>query len=385
MGTDGTLMIADGPFFYGLKPGSPRQTLGFLFMPGCPGYTRGVAVSGPGEVIVTTAFGQVARWWPAKQESAILAEGYDQLYGVAVAQDGAIVFAELGTGRVLSAKSDIVEVLATGLNRPKGVAIAGDGSVLVSEEGAGRVVKLSGGHAETVLDGLKQPQGLLVRGSLLYIVDALAKELIEVDMAKGARSTIVSKLPVGAPPGVVPKFLGAIGNLSGPMGPFSDSRPAPTARSTFRPTPKAASWRSVAPEGQEGRLRHAQADLLLPQAARYDHGRIHGLLREPAFPAVEEDGPRTLHRRCAALCAPLHPAGEEPGDGEDRSRLPLHHGNMVEQPRGFRRIQKRIADPERLPSIKADEKKLFATHDNPVYSVIEYDSPMGRTAKRPKW
>jgi sugar lactone lactonase YvrE len=221
MDPGGTLVVADGPFFYGVKPGSPRQTLGFLFMPGCPGYTRGVAVSGPGEVIVTTAFGQVARWRPAKQESEIIAEGYDQLYGVAVAPGGAIVFAELGTGRVLSAKSDIVEVLATGLNRPKGVAIAPDGAVLVTEEGAGRVMKLSGGHAETLVDGLKQPHGICVRGNSLYILDALAKELIEYDMAKGTRSTIVANLPVGAPPGVVPKFLGAIGTLSGPMGPFS--------------------------------------------------------------------------------------------------------------------------------------------------------------------
>ncbi|UVO55646.1 EthD domain-containing protein [Sphingomonas sp. SUN039] len=36
-----------------------------------------------------------------------------------------------------------------------------------------------------------------------------------------------------------------------------------------------------------------------------------------------------------------------------------------------------ISSPDRLPSIKADEANFLATHDNPVCSVIEYDSPMG--------
>lgn len=43
----------------------------------------------------------------------------------------------------------------------------------------------------------------------------------------------------------------------------------------------------------------------------------------------------------------------------------------------FENSQRIIADPERLKFIKEDEAKLFATHSNPVCSVIEYDSPMG--------
>ncbi|HEV7442522.1 MAG TPA: hypothetical protein VGO18_07995, partial [Steroidobacteraceae bacterium] len=64
-------------------------------------------------------------------------------------------------------------------------------------------------------------QGILVRGGLLYVVDAGAKELIEYDLENKARRTIADGLPVGAPPGVTPKFLGPIGNLAGPMGPFA--------------------------------------------------------------------------------------------------------------------------------------------------------------------
>ena len=47
------------------------------------------------------------------------------------------------------------------------------------------------------------------------------KELIEYGLGSGVRRTIASNLPVGAPPGVIPKFLGPIGTLSGPMGPFA--------------------------------------------------------------------------------------------------------------------------------------------------------------------
>ena len=131
------------------------------------------------------------------------------------------MFAEFGTGRVLSAHSGQVEELVAGLKQPMGVTIGTDGTCLVSESAAGKVVKLSRGRAETVLDGLQRPQGILLRNGLLYVVDAAAKELVEYNMASGARRTIVSNLPVGAPPGVTPKLLQGIEGFCGPMGPFA--------------------------------------------------------------------------------------------------------------------------------------------------------------------
>jgi hypothetical protein len=53
------------------------------------------------------------------------------------------------------------------------------------------------------------------------VIDAVAKELIEYDLAGKSRRAIATGLPVGAPAGVVPKFLRAIGTMSGPMGPFA--------------------------------------------------------------------------------------------------------------------------------------------------------------------
>jgi len=36
-----------------------------------------------------------------------------------------------------------------------------------------------------------------------------------------------------------------------------------------------------------------------------------------------------------------------------------------------------ISDPARLPHTMEDEKKLFASHSNPVCTVEEFDSPVG--------
>ena len=51
----------------------------------------------------------------------------------------------------------------------------------------------------------------------------------------------------------------------------------------------------------------------------------------------------------------------------------------------FEASQRLISDPERLPFTMEDEKKLFASHSNPVCSVEEYDSPVGPQGKVPRW
>ncbi|MFT4047982.1 MAG: EthD domain-containing protein [Solimonas sp.] len=43
----------------------------------------------------------------------------------------------------------------------------------------------------------------------------------------------------------------------------------------------------------------------------------------------------------------------------------------------FERSQRIIAAPDRIDAVREDELKLFASHANPVCSVVEYDSPMG--------
>jgi len=220
VGDDGKLYVADGTYFYSVGPDGALQTVGMLFWPGFPGFLRGLAAAGAGEFVVTTSGGQIARYRPADGETDYLADGFDQLYGIAIGPGDDIVFAELGTGRVHTLRSGNTEVLASGLQDPVGVAFDSTGSPLVAESGAGRVVRL-GGSTETVVDGLQRPQGILVADGTLYIVDAGAKEVIAVDLASGDRRTIASGLPVGPPPGVEPKPLKGMPPFSGPQGPFA--------------------------------------------------------------------------------------------------------------------------------------------------------------------
>jgi sugar lactone lactonase YvrE len=221
MGDDGQLYVADGVAFYVLPPGGKLQGLGMIFSPGYPGFLRGLVPVATRAFAVTTSNGQVALYRPWEDQSEVLADGLDQLYGVAVAPGGAIVVAELGTGRVLSLESGKLEVLAAGLRDPVGVAIDPEGACLVSEAGAGRVIELTRHGVETVLDGLQKPQGILVRQGQLHVVDAGARELIAFDLEKKVRRSIASGLPVGAPPGVIPKPLRGIPPFSGPQGPFA--------------------------------------------------------------------------------------------------------------------------------------------------------------------
>jgi sugar lactone lactonase YvrE len=227
VGADGNLYVADGTYFYVLLPDRTLQTVGMLFTPGYPGFVRGLAAAGPGEFVVTTSGGQVSRYRPASCESEVLADGFDQLYGVAIAADGIVAAAELGMGRVVSIRSGRVEVIASGLDDPVGVAIAPDGGWLIAEAGAGRVVKLAGSGVQTVVDGLSRPQGILVRGRQLYVVDAAAKAVIAVDLEDAARHVIASGLPLGAAPGVIPKPLKGMPPFSGPQGPFAGIAAAP--------------------------------------------------------------------------------------------------------------------------------------------------------------
>lgn len=48
----------------------------------------------------------------------------------------------------------------------------------------------------------------------------------------------------------------------------------------------------------------------------------------------------------------------------------------------FENSQRIISSPERIDFVKEDEAKLFASHANPVCSVVEYDSPMGPNGEK---
>ena len=152
MGDDGNLYVADGTYFYVVRADGSLETVGMLFSPGYPGFVRGLAATGPGEFVVTTSGGQLARYRPGANETDYLATDFDQLYGVAI-----------GAGRhcrIRRTRHRSRACPAIGQRRdpgvrpcvdPVGVAFDPDGRPLVAESGAGRVVRLSGSSAETVV------------------------------------------------------------------------------------------------------------------------------------------------------------------------------------------------------------------------------------------
>jgi len=218
VGADGRVYVADGTYFYALQPDGSLQTVGMLFSPGYPGFLRGLVASGPGEFVVTTSGGQITRYRPAVDESEVLADGFDQLYGVALAGRD-VVAVEQGTGRVLSVGAGGVETIASGLHDPVGVTVTADGSVLVAE--TGRVVKVTNSGTETVVDDLHRPQGIVATEGTLFIVDAGDQAVLAFDLISGSRTTVAAGLPVGPPPGVTPKPLKGMPPFSGPQGPFA--------------------------------------------------------------------------------------------------------------------------------------------------------------------
>ncbi len=224
---DGALFIADGAYSYLRDVAGGKRMIGFLMTPGYPGFARGVAADGPGQWLTTNANGQVMRWNPAAQTSEVVAEGFDILFGIARAKDGAAIFADGGTGRILRTANGTTEELARGLHRPMGVATGPTGDVLVSESGAGQIIRIDGGKTETLIDGLNEPQGIAMSGNEMFVLDAGSRELLRFASDGSGRQVLASGLPVKAPPGVVPKRLGGVGNLSGPMESFAGLAVAP--------------------------------------------------------------------------------------------------------------------------------------------------------------
>ncbi len=225
---DGSVFVCDGVYGYNLVKSNTLgaealQLAGMIFWPGCPGYMRGVAAGNEsGEWLVTTGLGSVARYRPALGESDFIAHGFDRLMGIAGNDRGAVLFTEYGAGRVHIVEGDRVRAIADGLDRPMGVAARGD-TAFVSEAGAGRILRLgAGGTVDTLAEDLGRPEGLCLAGGKLVVIDSAGKRLLEIDPDSGHVATIACNLPVGAPIGVVPAYLGPIGDMAGPMINFAD-------------------------------------------------------------------------------------------------------------------------------------------------------------------
>jgi DNA-binding beta-propeller fold protein YncE len=215
------LYAADGISMAAVERDGTQRRVGMLFDGHFPGFVRGLGAASNGMLVVTTSAGDVTSYHPVTHEMTEHAKGLSELYGVAVAADGALVVAEGGEGRVLVIAGAGMTVAAQGLSRPTGIAAAPDGSCYVAEAGRGRIVHINGG-VSPVLEGLKEPHGVLLAGNELYVVDSGAHELVSYSLKTQKRETVATNVPVGAPPGVVPKpLMGIPGLLVGPLTTFA--------------------------------------------------------------------------------------------------------------------------------------------------------------------
>ncbi|MDX3618415.1 hypothetical protein [Streptomyces europaeiscabiei] len=185
-------------------------------------------ITADGELLhYTSQFGMVQTYDTASAAVRERARGLNRPIGIAVGPDGSLVVAETGAGRVVAigdeggARTDAdsgtgtgtatptaatVTVLAEGLDRPTDVAFDAEGRLYVSEERLGTVLRIdTDGRTALVVGGLGAPQGLAVLGEELFVVETGPRRLRAVSLTTGERRIDAEDLPVGPPPGVVPR------------------------------------------------------------------------------------------------------------------------------------------------------------------------------------
>lgn len=201
----GTVYAAD---HYRLASPTPDEVTTPLLLPFAHGITA------DGELLYyTSQFGTVQSYHPKSGALRERARGLDRPIGIAVAPDGSLVVAETGAGRVVAlaeggtdSGAATVTALAEGLDRPTDVAHDAEGRLYVSEERLGTVLRIEAdGTTAVVADGLAAPQGLAVLGDDLFVVETGSRTLSAVRLTTGERRTDAEDLPVGPPPGVVPR------------------------------------------------------------------------------------------------------------------------------------------------------------------------------------
>jgi len=195
----GTALVADGLSLAALDSSGRIHHIGSPLDRSAPRFVRAVAPGAPGEILMTTARGDILRYHLADGQTRMQAKKLGELKGLC-AGPGHQVFAVRATdGAILDIDdSGTARVLVSGLNHPTDV-IAIDGTLYVSEAGAGRVARIQEGTVTTAIGGLGNPRGLAQTNGQLYVLDRGRRALLALpDGGSGDGSIIAENLPVGA-------------------------------------------------------------------------------------------------------------------------------------------------------------------------------------------
>lgn len=111
--------------------------------------------------------------------------------------DGSVVVAEPGLGRLVRADSDAIRPLAEGIGTPVGLASDGDGRILVADASGGRVLVVDpvSGGVTTLAEGLGTPRAVTVdAGGQVVVLDTEGGRVLRLDAEP---TVLVEGLSVG--------------------------------------------------------------------------------------------------------------------------------------------------------------------------------------------
>ncbi len=124
-----------------------------------------------------------------------------QPYDIVALADGTVVVAEAGTGRVMTLNVDGQRhVLADGFQQPFGLALAQNGTLYVTDRKAGTLIAL---NLQTlarriIADGLNAPEGVaILADGNIAVVETGARSIITFDAVSGKRANLATNLAIG--------------------------------------------------------------------------------------------------------------------------------------------------------------------------------------------
>lgn len=196
----GTVIVGDGLSLATIAPSGDVVRLGGILDERFPGFIRGIAAGKPGELLITTARGDVVRYVVSERSFTMPAKRLQPLYGIAHAVDDTVVVAGIDSGSILRVDhAGQVTTVAAGLSKPCDVVAAGDGSFFVSELDNGRIVTVDAhGHVSQLLDGLSKPKGMARYQGSLLVLDHGTRDLHAMDLQTKQQQVLAWHLPIGA-------------------------------------------------------------------------------------------------------------------------------------------------------------------------------------------
>ncbi len=161
-------------------------------------FPTSISVSPHHVVLTGEAFG-VVQMFDVRGQFIRDVGGFDQPSAAIELDDGSLIVAEPGAGRIVQVRGDDRRDVAGGLLLPAALADAGNGMVYVAESGTGRLLRIvvADGQVSEIARDLGTIRAVsLAPGGAVAVLDVEAGSVTLID-TRGDRTEIVRNLPVG--------------------------------------------------------------------------------------------------------------------------------------------------------------------------------------------